>query len=567
MLLIILSWMYILFTTINLGFGFDKIAVLKNKNFVITSILGLFSITVLASIWAVFGRINIEFYIFILIINCFIFLKYRALILSIYKTFFNDLKQLDPFLNLFLITSFFLIIAQCASIPYVIDNESYYIQTIKWLNEYGFVKGLANLHLFLGQQSGWHITQSAFNFSFLYKNFNDLSGFCLLLGNVFAILKLNDYYESRNKTYLIVGLLPLANIFFFQFISAPSPDIAVYIFSFIISFYFLENYKKTSIETFNLLVILILFLLYIKNTTLTFVLIPILLLFTNFKFISKKLFFSFVFSILILTLFFTKNIIICGSLIFPSKLPPFFTLDYAISDTVETLYYKQLKNYYGYFLSDEQFNAMSTFDLFIKWLSLPKLNGFFNKISVFLIVICPSLIYKFENKKKLWVLYAVMIIQLCVLFATSPQYRFFMNFILFFSLFCLACFIKSRKIITIFLLISLIPLLIIVFIPINLNRFSNQKFMLEMSTFSFKNTIYPYKNTKYNTPYERIKSGNLIFNSPIENDFFWGSGDGDLPCVNKTQINFFEKYYNIKPQMRTHHLKDGFYTKKVNPNE
>ena len=567
MLLIILSWMYILFTTINFGFGFDKIAVLKNKNFVITSILGLFSITVLASIWAVFGRINIEFYIFILIINCFIFLKYRALILSIYKTFFNDLKQLDPFLKLFLITSFFLIIAQCASIPYVIDNESYYIQTIKWLNEYGFVKGLANLHLFLGQQSGWHITQSAFNFSFLYKNFNDLSGFCLLLGNVFAILKLNDYYESRNKTYLIVGLLPLANIFFFQFISAPSPDIAVYIYSFIISFYFLENYKKTSIETFNLLVILILFLLYIKNTTLTFVLIPILLLFTNFKFISKKLFFSFVFSILILTLFFTKNIIICGSLIFPSKLPPFFTLDYAISDTVETLYYKQLKNYYGYFLSDEQFNAMSTFDLFIKWLSLPKLNGFFNKISVFLIVICPSLIYKFENKKKLWVLYAVMIIQLCVLFATSPQYRFFMNFILFFSLFCLACFIKSRKIITIFLFISLIPMLIIVFIPINLNRFSNQKFMLEMSTFSFKNTIYPYKNTKYNTPYERIKSGNLIFNSPIENDFFWGSGDGDLPCVNKTQINFFEKYYNIKPQMRTHHLKDGFYTKKVNPNE
>ena len=567
MLLIILSWIYIMFTTINLGFGIDKIACLKNKNFVITSILGLFSVTVLASIWAIFGRINIEFYIFILIINCFIFIKYRALILSIYKTFFNELKQLDKFLKLFLIISFFLIIAQCASIPYVIDNESYYVQTIKWLNEYGFVKGLVNLHLFLGQQSGWHISQSAFNFSFLYKNFNDLSGFCLLLGNVFAIQKLNDYYETNNKTYLIVGLLPLANIFFFQFISAPSPDIAVYIFSFIISFYFLENYKKTTIETFNLLVILILFLLYIKNTTLTFVLIPILLLFRNFKFISKKLIFSFLFSALILTLFLTKNIIICGSLIFPSKLSSFFTLDYTIPDTVEALYYKQLKNYYGYFLSDEQFNAMSTFDLFIRWLSLPKLNGLFNKISVFLIVICPLLIYKFQNKKALWMLYTVMTIQLCVLFATSPQYRFFMNFVLFFSLFCLACFINRRKIITIFLLISLIPILIIVFIPINLNRFSNHNFMIEMSTFSFNNSIYPYKNTKFDTPYEKIKTGNLIFNSPVENDFFWGSGDGDLPCVNKTQIDFFEKYYNIKPQMRTHHLKDGFYTKKVNPNE
>ena len=59
-----------------------------------------------------------------------------------------------------------LIIAQCSTAPFVIDNETYYIQTIKWLNEYGFVRGLANLHISLGQCSGWHILQSAFSFSF-----------------------------------------------------------------------------------------------------------------------------------------------------------------------------------------------------------------------------------------------------------------------------------------------------------------------------------------------------------------------------------------------------------------
>ena len=63
MLLIFLSWIYILFTTINLGFGLDKILGLKNKNFIITSILGLFTATIFASIWAIFGRINIEFHI------------------------------------------------------------------------------------------------------------------------------------------------------------------------------------------------------------------------------------------------------------------------------------------------------------------------------------------------------------------------------------------------------------------------------------------------------------------------------------------------------------------------
>jgi len=50
MALIVISWIYILFTTINLGFVTNKIIGLKNQNFVITSILGLFSVTGLASI-------------------------------------------------------------------------------------------------------------------------------------------------------------------------------------------------------------------------------------------------------------------------------------------------------------------------------------------------------------------------------------------------------------------------------------------------------------------------------------------------------------------------------------
>ena len=77
MLLIFLSWIYILFTTINLGFGLDKILDLKNKNFVITAILGLFSATVFASCWAIFGRINIEFHVFLLLLNLILFFKFK----------------------------------------------------------------------------------------------------------------------------------------------------------------------------------------------------------------------------------------------------------------------------------------------------------------------------------------------------------------------------------------------------------------------------------------------------------------------------------------------------------
>lgn len=566
MVLILLSWIYILFTTINLGFGFDRCIGLKNKNFTITSILGLFSVTILASIWAIFGRINIEFHGFLLILNLLLFFKLQKEIIEIYKVFWIELQSLSKTLQLFLFTITLMIVAQCSSIPYIIDNESYYIQTIKWINEYGFVKGIVNLHFFLGQTSGWHITQSVFNFSFLYSNFNDLSGFCLLLGSFFTIQKLNEFNQNKNFNYLLIGLFPVTSILLFQFISAPSPDIPVYVLSFIIFFYFIENFKKCSVEVFNLLIILILFTLYIKNTSLSLVPIPIILLAQNFKLLSRNLIKPFAIAFVVLVLFITKNMIICGSPLFPSKLFESVTMDYAIPNSIESFYYDQLK-YYGYFVDLQQYNAMSAFDLFLRWLSLPKLNGLFNKLSILLIIITPFFIYKFQNKKAVWILYILMVLQLIILFATSPQYRFFMNFILFFSLFCFVCIFQNRQFIHTILLLSLLPTLVILFVPINLNQFSNYKFMMELSTFSKVEIIFPHKNTKNETDFEVIQLGNLKYNSPIQNDFFWASGNGALPCVNKDQIAYFKKYFYIIPQMRTNDLKDGFHAKKINKND
>ena len=502
---------------------------------------------------------------FLLLLNILVLLKFRNPILKIYKSFTVELYQLSLFLKIFLILIIFLIIAQCASIPFVIDNESYYIQTIKWINEYGFVKGLVNLHLFFGQTSGWHIAQSVFNFSFLYPNFNDLSGFCLLLGNIFSIQKLNKFYKNNNLNYLLLSLLPLFNLFFFQFISAPSPDIPVYIFSFILFFYFLENFKKTDSETFSLIVILVLFLLYIKNTTLTLAIFPIILLGLHFKLLSRTLLKPVLLTCLVVVLFIIKNMIICGSPIFPSKIFNDLT-NYAIPNTIQTFYYDQVK-YYGFFITADEYNAMSVFDLFSKWISMPKLNGLFNKIGVLLIITVPFFIYKFQNKKAFWVLYFIMILQLFLLFVTSPQYRFFMNFILFFLLFCFFSVIQNKKIINLILLLSLIPTFVVLFLPVNLNRFSNHKFMLEISNFSVKNIVFPYQNTKSNTPFETIELGNLKYNSPVKNDFFWANGNGNLPCVDKRQIDYFEKYFRIIPQMRTTDLKDGFYAKQLSENE
>lgn len=566
MLFIFLSWIYIVFTTVNFGVVCDKIFGLKCKNFVITSFLGLFLITILASIWAFFGRINLEFHAVLLLCNGIIFLKNKTQLFEIYKSCWANVVALSSSLKFFMTFAMLLILAQCSLLPYVIDNESYYIQTIKWFNEYGFVKGLANLHLYLGQASGWHVTQSVFNFSFLYPNFNDLSGYCLLLGVLFSVEKLEEYYKNSNLNYLIIGVFPLANIYFFQFTSAPSPDIPIYVLTIVVLFYFVENFKNCSTEKFNLSVILVLFMLYIKSTSIVFVLLPILLLLQNFKVLSRKLLVPGIVALLILVLFVCKNIIISGSVVFPSKMFSSFSLDYSIPKIIESKYYDNIK-YFGYQVSPKQFRTMTITELLQHWVSMPKINGIFNKISVIILLIAPIFIYKFQNIKALWLLYTFMLIQLILLLSTSPQYRFFMNFTLFFGLFCLICFVRNKKLLTSLLIIGLLPVLFLLLTPVSFVALTNNKFMSQNNTFSAEMLIKPQRTSKMTTDFEIIELGNLKYNSPLENDFFFGTGNGNLPCVNKTQVEYYRNNFNVIPQMRTTDLKDGFYSKKITADE
>ncbi|MFZ4107008.1 LIC_10190 family membrane protein [Flavobacterium sp.] len=566
MLFIILSWIYILITTIHLGYFLEKLIRLNNKDFVTTSVLGLFSATILASIWAIFGRINIEFHVFLLILNFFIFLRHKWNILEIYKIFITDFRNLTYSLKIYLIGIIILIIAQCAAKPFVIDNESYYIQTIKWINEYGFVKGLANLHIFFGQTSGWHITQSVFNFSFLYADFNDLSGFCLMLGSIFAVFKLNSYFDSGIKINLIIGLLPIANVLLFQFISAPSPDLPVYVISFMIFFYFINHYNKPSINKFNLLVILVLFVVYIKPTAIAMLFIPMLFFITNFKLLKFNLLTSSLLSVIVLSLFIIKNTIITGYPLYPTQLFSGTNFDFKVPKALISFYFDETK-LYGFYSSQAEFNSMNQFQILIKWLTFNTINSIFNILNVLLVFISTYFIYKYFNQKKYWLLYFVMVFQFGLLLFTSPQFRFFIQFLLFFSLLIIVCFLNSKRSILILLFGSSVIVIILVLVPINYSTLTKNKLITENSHFTILEIVFPHPNSKLSTHFYKHKIGNLEYNSPDKNSYFWTNSNGKLPCVNSQQINYFKANYHFIPQMRTLDLKDGFYSKKVSSNE
>ena len=553
MLLILISWCYILFTTLNLGFAFDKIAKLKSTHFIIFIFLGLFFTTILASFWAIFGRINFEFQLFILFINGVLSIKYKSEIAGLYKLFLWQIANVSRSLKWFLLIVFILILAQSASASHIIDNETYYIQTIKWLNEYGFVKGLANLHVFLGQTSGWHIAQSAFNYSFLYRNFNDLNSFCLLFANVFAVLKLDAL--KKNKATFFIAFLPFANLLFFQFIGAPSPDFAVYILSLFLLFYFVKHFYRITPKAFNLIVVLVLFIIYSKITAFPIIILPIVLLLLNFKTLISEIKISAILTLVILFLFVVKNVILSGYPLFPSLyFKDIITLDYSLPTEIHNFWFNPAK-LYDVTVSSYEFHQLDNIAIFTKWLFYSKMDSVFNCIIISLLLITPIFLWRFKNKMSYWILYGTMVLQLVVLFLSSPQYRFILHFVLFFGLLLFSHFIKNKKTIVLLLFVSLIPVAFTIFSPIKSSviAFENKCFKLE-------NVVFPCGNSNLRATYSHIKIGNLSYFSPDKKTYIWVTGDGDLPCLNTKQFKYLNKKLGYIPQQCSTNLKDGFYS-------
>lgn len=555
MLLIVLTFAYIAFTTVNFGVCVNSLFRTRTTDFATTSMLGLFAISALTSIWALFMRVNWEFHVALLGMNLLLLTMFRSSIGSVYRLLRFRFRKLPAHFRLFFILTAVLIVARSASAPLLPDNESYYIQTVKWLNEYGFVKGLANLHVFLAQMSGWHIAQSAFSFSFLASSCNDLSGYCLLLANLFALLRLDDYVRTRERIALVMGLFPIANVFVLQFSGSPSPDVPVFVLTFMILDALCRHFEQRTRDTFMLICLLTFFALYVKVTALAISIIPLTLLLRDFrKLMSMRLALA---GLCVLALFVARNVVTSGLALFP--LPYSFGLhfDHTLPAEIAGFFFSESRPF-PFGLTKAQYDSMPLYEIIWRWMQLPKLHGFFNTIGIVLMLISPPLILRQRNQQPIWIAYLAMAAQLGLLLWLSPQYRFFMNFILFFGLFCLTTIVFSRKVVYPLMGISAAASCVIVFFPFDLTRFSSNPLMQASAAFKPSQLIVPHSNSQSASHFERIRCGNFDYFSPVPNDFFWKTADGPLPCVNKDQLYFFEQRFGIRPQLRAGALSHGF---------
>ena len=167
MILILLSWILFFFVFLSYGYTFSKVVKIQPTDLTITVLLGIIIQTILLTSCSFFYKIGTVVFAINLILSALLFYLGRNELITLLKNTYSTFYKFSTYTKLVMLLLLIIALKTSSDLPFLIDNESYYIQSIKWINEYGLVKGLANLHLFLGQMSPFHILQAGFNFNFI----------------------------------------------------------------------------------------------------------------------------------------------------------------------------------------------------------------------------------------------------------------------------------------------------------------------------------------------------------------------------------------------------------------
>ncbi|WP_162926897.1 LIC_10190 family membrane protein [Flavobacterium psychrotrophum] len=550
MLIIAIYWIFLSALFIPLGILTAKALRIETRNITFALILGLISGSVLFSITAFFAPLNgICLGITTLIAMASAY-YYRGDYKEYLAAFNTDLKALPKYLKICLVFLLFGSLLKSAGAPFIVDNESYYIQTIKWLNEYGFVKGLANLHIFFAQTSAWHVLQAGVNFSFITNRINDINGF------VFIWIIFYHFSESQKNPF--AGWLKyytLFSVLLFQFIDSPSPDFPLLIFLPTL-IYLLSTQKDNPGER------AIAFLLFAFLCTIKITILPLGLLFIKDLFQKKTWAVILKGAIPLVVLWVAKNVIISGYPLYPLHYFKMST-DWAVNTDAYNFIVK-ITSDYGYYKELYDPGNISLPQKLKYWISLPLLDGMLNKAAVAIFIITP--VFMYLKKSTQYPAYFALLINFIAVLCTAPQFRYYLPQVLVLACYCIAMVVSyfknnniSRPMLILGCVAAYIP-----FFSLSLSSLSRNSLHKSTGHVALSQLYLPEKNTRFkDMKYLHAEKGNLNFYYTEKDFLMYGTADGPLPCINPRQIEFYKSHFGIVPQLRGNTLKDGFYSQSV----
>lgn len=333
MLTVLFNWCYILFTAFCLGYGF---ACLIGKRiscyFRMDSILaaGLILATVYAQFFSLIYKVGLLANLILLMVCGSILFLTQKQLAEDFKSFRNHCGagRMLVILALFLVWGYFTSRGYMAY-----DSDLYHAQSIRWIEEYGIVKGLGNLHERFAYNSSVFALSALYSMKFLLgKSLHTVSGFFALL---LSLTVLDLGHSWKRKKLLLSDFARIAAIYYLMTICdevvAPSSDYAIMcmIFFIVIKWLDLLERQEKSVSPYALLCVAGVYALTLKLTAgliLILVIKPACMLLKEKRWKEILLYLSM--GILVAAPWMARTVLISGWLFYPFPELDLFTVDW-----------------------------------------------------------------------------------------------------------------------------------------------------------------------------------------------------------------------------------------------
>ncbi len=339
MLTVVIIWLYVIATTYLVGYGFlmslvnwpgmhGKKKSKGNKNYEFRFkesflITGVVLVTVYAQIISLFSGVGLGANIGLILICLLIAVYYRYEICSDAINLFHRLNAKG---NIYIYLAVFLLMAYGTSHGLMhYDSDLYHAQSIHWIEEYGIVKGLGNLHVRFAYNSAAFPLSALYSMSFLGgQSYHVMAGFFALL---LAWQCVDIKNVLRRGHFVISDFARVAAIYYlfsiFDEIVSPASDYFLSAMVFYIIIQWLDMYVRheRSYVPYILLALLGIFAITIKLSAAPLILLTIvplhMLLRNRNRETLKALLISVVLALVIAVPFLARNVIISGWLLYP----------------------------------------------------------------------------------------------------------------------------------------------------------------------------------------------------------------------------------------------------------
>ena len=336
MLSVLFSYIYIGITTFFLGYG-TRLFVKKYMGYEIqgiTSLIyaGLGAATVYAGMYSLFSGVSLGANIGMLLI-CLAVICIGKKDLA---AFWKNQKQYVTKGKIIFVCMMLLLFAYGASRGYMhVDSGLYHAQAIRWIEEYGVVPGLANLHCRLAYNSSAFVLTALYSMSFLGgQSLHTVAGFMAL---VLAVKGLDVVKVFSRKKVLVSDFVKVAMLFYITIIytemMSPASDYFAMLFLFyvVLTWVELEEKKEKNITPFGMLCVLLAVNVSIKLSSaimLLMVLKPAVILLKEKRYGQIGIYLGM--GILAVFPYLARNVILSGWLVYPFPAIDLFSFDWKI---------------------------------------------------------------------------------------------------------------------------------------------------------------------------------------------------------------------------------------------